>query len=108
MLNANAEQPTPVNTTANSACAVSSPKPSTATNGTANAASASNSTHVSDTTSNRFAHAPVCTNQIPKANAVTSVMASPNPSVGCAPVKRNSPTMASTTETTTDWLGRRR
>ena len=36
MLNANAEHPSPVNTTANSACAVSSPRPSTATNGTAN------------------------------------------------------------------------
>src|SRR5436190_2203174 len=108
MLNANAEQPSPVNTTAKSACPVTLPRPSSATSGTENAAIASSSTQVSDTTSNRFAHAPTCTNQIPNETAVTSVIASPKPSVGCAPVRRNNPMTASTTDTTTDEFGRRR
>src|SRR2546423_6396146 len=108
MLNANAEQANPVNTTAKTACAVTLPRPSSATSGTENAAIASSSTQVSDTTSKRFAHAPSCTNQIPKENAATSVIASPKPSVGCAPVRRNKPTTASTTDMTTDEFGRRR
>src|SRR2546429_4952201 len=108
MLNANAEQPSPVNTTAKTACAVTLPRPSSATSGTENVAIASSSTQVSDTTSKRFAHAPTCTNQIPKEKAVTSVIASPKPRVGWAPVRRNKPTTASTTDTTTDEFGRRR
>src|SRR3989442_4426837 len=108
MLNANAEQPSPVNTTAKIACAVTSPRPSSATSGTENVAIASSSTQVSDTTSKRFAHAPTCTNQIPKEKAVTSVIASPKPSVGWAPARRTKPTTASTTDTTTDEFARPR
>ena len=90
-LNATAEHPTPVRTIATTASEVSEPKPSMSAIGTDSAAIVASCTAVRRMVSTRSAYAPINTNQNPKSTAVTSVTASPKPSVGSAPVSRKSP-----------------